>query len=127
VSFWQAKKGCNCNITYIRNKERDEEPTKDKKQQRRTRLSPTKDDGKLSKKRESYTNWFRPHLWPPITIVIKKHGNTYGALHFLKTTFKRPNMPSPYEKLNRACLREWFTTNGELKSNYEHVWRLGQQ
>jgi hypothetical protein len=51
----------------------------------------------------------------------KKNGNNYGALHFLKTTFKRPNMPSLNEKLNKACLWEWFTKSGELKPNYKHV------
>jgi hypothetical protein len=47
------------------------------------------------------------------------------VLHFLKTTFKRPNIPSPYEKLNRACLWEWFTTSGELKPNYKHALEVG--
>jgi hypothetical protein len=59
-------------------------------------------------------NWFQPHLCPPIIATIKKHGNNFGTLHFLKTTFKKPNMPSPYEKLNKACLWEWFTISGEL-------------
>jgi len=58
-------------------------------------------------KKESYTIWFQPHLCPPIATTIKKHGNNFGTLHFMKTTFRRPNMPSPYEKLNRACLWEW--------------------
>jgi hypothetical protein len=44
-----------------------------------------------------------------------------GTVHFLKIMFKRPDMPSPYEKLSRACLKEWFTTSGELKPNYKHV------
>ncbi len=39
-----------------------EEPTKEGKQQKRRGLSPTKNDGKLSKKRGSYTNWFHLHL-----------------------------------------------------------------
>jgi hypothetical protein len=30
-------------------------------------------------------------------------------------------MPSPYEKLSRACSWDWFTTSGELKPNYKHV------
>jgi hypothetical protein len=34
-------------------------------------------------------------------------------------------MSSLYEKLIRACLWEWFTTNGELKSNYKHVVEVG--
>ncbi len=34
-------------------------------------------------------------------------------------------MRSLYEKLIRACLWEWFITNGELKSNYKHIVELG--
>ncbi len=30
-------------------------------------------------------------------------------------------MPSLNEKLNKACLWEWFTKSGELKPNYTHV------
>ncbi len=43
-------------------KREDEEPTKEGKQQKRRGLSPTKNDGKLSKKRGSDTNWFHLHL-----------------------------------------------------------------
>jgi hypothetical protein len=39
-------------------------------------------------------------------------------LTLFKKLFKRPNKQSPYEKFNRACLWEWFTTSGELKPNY---------
>ncbi len=53
-------------------KREDEEPTKDGKQQKNKGLSPTKDDGKQSKKIRSHTNWFQPHLWPPIAVTIKK-------------------------------------------------------
>jgi hypothetical protein len=34
-------------------------------------------------------------------------------------------MPSPYEKLSRACLWEWFITSGELKPNYKHAMEVG--
>jgi hypothetical protein len=30
-------------------------------------------------------------------------------------------MSSPYEKLNRACLWDWFIIYGVLKPNYKHV------
>ncbi len=33
-------------------------------------------------------------------------------------------MPSPYKKLNKACLSKWFTTSGELKPNYKHAVEL---
>jgi hypothetical protein len=33
-------------------------------------------------------------------------------------------MPSPYEKLSKACLSEWFTISSELKPNYKHVVEL---
>lgn len=42
-------------------------------------------------------------------------------MHFLKTTYKKTNMPSPYEKLSKACLSKWFTKSGELKPNYKHA------
>ncbi len=34
-------------------------------------------------------------------------------------------MPSPYEKLSRACSWEWFTPSGQLKPNYKHVVQVG--
>ncbi len=61
----------------------------------------------------------------PLLFVIKKHGNNFGALHFLKTLFKRPNKQNPYEKFSRACLWEWFTIGSELKPNYKHAMEVG--
>jgi hypothetical protein len=40
----------------------------------------------------------------PLLLQSKKHGHNSNALHFLKTTYKKTNMPSPYEKLSKACL-----------------------
>jgi hypothetical protein len=48
------------------------------------------EDEKKSKKIGAYTNWFQSHLWPPIAVTIKRHGNNSNALHFLKTTYKKP-------------------------------------
>jgi hypothetical protein len=31
---------------------------------------------------------------------------------------KKEKIPSSYEKLVRACLWDWFTPHGDLKSNY---------
>jgi hypothetical protein len=56
--------------------------------------------------------------------AIKKHGNNSNGLHFLKTTYKKTNVPSPYEKLSKACLSEWFITCNELKPNYKHAVEL---
>ncbi len=33
-------------------------------------------------------------------------------------------MRSPYEKLSKACLSEWFITSSELKANYKHAMEL---
>lgn len=33
-------------------------------------------------------------------------------------------MLSPYERLNRACLGDWFTMNNKLQPNYMHVMEL---
>ncbi len=57
--------------------------------------------------------------------LLLQSKNNFGTLHFLKIMFKRPNMPSPYEKLSRACLWEWYTTSGGLKPNYKHVMQVG--
>jgi len=56
---------------------------------------------------------------------VKKYGNNSQALHFLKFAHKKPRIPSPYEKLEKASLRDWFTPNGDLKPNYIHATRLG--
>ncbi len=84
-------------------------------------MSPTKDDGKWSRKKKTLHKLVLASFVASHCYCNQKNGNNSRALHFLKTTFKRPNMPSPYEKLNKACLWEWFTTSGELKPNYKHV------
>jgi hypothetical protein len=76
------------------------------------------------RKKGAYTNWFQLYLWPPIATAIKRHGNNSNALHFLKTTYKKTNIPSPYEKLSKACLSKWFTTSSELKPNCKHAVEL---
>jgi hypothetical protein len=62
---------------------------------------------------------------PPIMVVVKKYGNNSQTLHFFKIAHKKPRIPSPYEKLGRANLWDWFTPNGELKPNYIHATRFG--
>jgi len=44
-----------------------------------------------------FINWFVLDLWPPIMAIVKKHVN-------LKIAYKKPKVPSPYEKLGRASL-----------------------
>jgi hypothetical protein len=41
-----------------------------------------------------------------------------------QTTHKKCGIPSPYEKLMKANLRDWFTPNGEVKPNYIHAAKL---
>jgi len=43
-----------------------------------------------------------------IMVVVKKHGNNFWALHFLKTTYRKPGVPSLYEKLGKASLWDWL-------------------
>jgi hypothetical protein len=64
-------------------------------------------------------------LWPPIMATINKHGNNSQAMHFLKTTYRKSRVSSPYEKLRKASLWDWFTLHGDLKSNYIHAQQLG--
>jgi hypothetical protein len=58
-------------------------------------------------------------------VVVKKYGNNSQTLHFFKIAHKKPRIPSPYEKLGRANLWDWFTRHSELKPNYIHATRLG--
>jgi hypothetical protein len=37
----------------------------------------------------------------------------------------KPRIPSPYEKLGRASLWDWFTPHNDLKPNYIHAQQLG--
>jgi hypothetical protein len=56
-------------------------------------------------------------------VVVKKYSNNPQALHFFKLLKKR-GVPSPYEKLRKASLWDWFKPNGEVKPNYIHVAKL---
>ncbi len=60
--------------------------------------------GNQQKRRGECTNWFVLDLWPPIMATINKHGNNYQALHFLKTTYRKSRVSSPYDKLRKASL-----------------------
>jgi hypothetical protein len=51
----------------------------------------------------------------------KYHGNEINAFHFLKIIYKKPRCPSPYEKLGRYSLYDWFINRGEVKSKYAHI------
>jgi hypothetical protein len=57
--------------------------------------------------------------------VVKKHGNNFRALHFLKIAYRNLGVPSPCEKLRNASLWGWFTPHGDLKPNYIHAQQLG--
>lgn len=37
-------------------------------------------------------------------VVVKNYNNNSQALNFLKTTHKKPRVPSPYEKVRRTSL-----------------------
>jgi hypothetical protein len=69
-------------------------------------------DSKSTKKRKRgvYTNWFTPHLWPLILVIVKKHGDLRSVLHYLKTFDRKlEEVCGPYEKLSIRSLYEWFT------------------
>jgi hypothetical protein len=53
--------------------------------------------------------------------IVKKLVNNSQALHFLKIAYRKPKFPSPYEKLGRASLWDWFTPHNDLKLNYIHA------
>jgi hypothetical protein len=56
---------------------------------------------KKAKVRGSYTNWFVPSLWEPISAVVKQHRNLTSALHYLQSKYKLPGQSSSvYDKLS---------------------------
>jgi len=57
--------------------------------------------------------------------VIKKYDNNFQALHFFKTIHKKHGISSPYEKLRKASLWDWFTPNRDFKPIYIHLTKLG--
>jgi hypothetical protein len=52
---------------------------------------------KHQKSRGQYTNWFQPHLWPPIIVAIQKYDANSNVMHYLQTTYPSPRIPSPYK------------------------------
>jgi hypothetical protein len=55
----------------------------------------------------------------------KCHGNITEALYFLKIAYKKLGCFSPYEKLGRSNLYDWFTNRKEVKAKYAHQAKLG--
>jgi hypothetical protein len=76
---------------------------------------------KCMKKPGAYQNWFQPHLWPQMLVVVKKYKNNKTIITFLQNVYKSLGVPSPYAKLTRSTMWEWFTKEGELKENYMEV------
>jgi hypothetical protein len=60
-----------------------------------------------------------------IMVTVKKHGNNFWALYFLKTTYKKLRVLSLYQKLRKASLWDWFTPHSDLKPNYICGQQLG--
>ncbi len=57
-------------------------------------------------------------------VVVKKYKNNKTIITFLQNVYKSLGVPSPYAKLTRSTMWEWFTKEGELKENYMEVnWR----
>jgi hypothetical protein len=53
---------------------------------------------------------------------MKKHGDFTSVFHYLKTFHRKlREVSSPYEKLSRRSLYEWFTPKGELKPHVKVV------
>jgi hypothetical protein len=75
----------------------------------------------INKKISRGEYWFHPHLWPPIVVVVQKYGTSSNVVHYLRTTYRSPRVPSPYKKLAKNSLWSWFTTKGEFRPNYLQV------
>jgi hypothetical protein len=54
----------------------------------------------------------------PNISCIEKYENNKIILTFLYNAYKSLGVPSPYAKLTRSTMWEWFTKKGELKENY---------
>jgi hypothetical protein len=51
--------------------------------------------------RGTYTQWFAPHLWVHIFLIMKKHKNLTNVLHYLFAFHKKPRIyTSPFHKLS---------------------------
>jgi hypothetical protein len=60
--------------------------------------------GSVSEGSEVLTQiWFEPELWPPI-VAIKRYSNNSDVIHDLRTTFRKPSIPSLCMKLARSNL-----------------------
>jgi hypothetical protein len=69
---------------------------------------------KHQKSKGQYTNWFQPHIWPPIIVSIQKYDANSNAMHYLQTTYQSPRIPSPYKKLAKNSLWTCFTPKIEI-------------
>ena len=69
--------------------------------------------------------WFTVDLFPPIQEAVKRYGRTQAAIHYLEIAFRTPGGPSPYKKLGRSSLYDWFDEKGELQANYKETKNLG--
>jgi hypothetical protein len=43
---------------------------------------------KRRKKQGAHQNWFQPHFWPQILVVVKKYGNNKIVLTFMQNVYK---------------------------------------
>jgi len=64
------------------------------------------------KKLGAYQNWFQPHLWPQMLVVVKKYKNNKIIITFLQNVYKSLRVPSPYAKLTRSTM--WELTHPQL-------------
>lgn len=77
------------------------------------------------KRSQTYNKWFSKDLFPSIQQAVRRYGRTQQAIDFLEIGFRTPGGPSPYQKLGRSSLYDWFDERGELKDNYKEAAALG--
>jgi len=59
------------------------------------------------RRRDIYTQWFAPHIWPHIQIVVERHMSLKIVLHYICALHRRPGEhSSPFDKFSRSSLRE---------------------
>ncbi len=72
------------------------------------------------RRRGTYTQWFAPNFWPHIQIIVERHRSLTIVFHYLHAFHRKSKEhSSPFDKLSRSSLREWFTSVRKLKLGVE--------
>lgn len=78
------------------------------------------------RKRGTYTNWFAPNLCPSIYSAVTRHRSSFAARNHVGAYQKTPGQVcSPYDKLSRGSLADWFKPHGVLEEKFKQAINKG--